>query len=159
LKKHDPKIGFASHTFTFDSEYCRKYCNTPVRPMKIKALHNVPTKARPHNLPPKPSEHRHLNIAKMSLRACTMYSRRNCKLFTITIEDIDRYLQNASPPKPRDLLPEELKDYANVFSPKEAKKLPPYRNYNHNIRLQKDKTLSFGPLYPMFYNELIALKE
>jgi hypothetical protein len=95
----------------------------------------------------------------MSLRACTIYSRRNCQLFIVIIKDINRYLQNASPPEPRDLLPEKLKDYADVFSPKEAEKLPLYRNYNHNIRLQKDKTPSFGSLYPIFRNELIALKE
>jgi hypothetical protein len=127
--------------------------------MKIKALHDIPTKARPHNLPFRPFELQHLNIAKMSLKACTMYSRRNCQLFTITIKDIDRYLQNASPLEPRNLLPKKLKDYADVFSPKEAEKLPLYRNYNHNIRLQEDKTPSFGSLYPMFRNELIALKK
>jgi hypothetical protein len=159
LKKHDPKIGFASHIFTFDSEYCRKHYNTLARPMKIKALHDIPMKARPHNLPFRPSEFRHLNIAKISLKACTIYSRRNCQLFIVTIEDINRYLQNASPPEPCDLLPEELKNYANVFSPKEAEKLPPYRNYDYNIRLQEDKTPSFEPLYPMFRNKLIALKE
>jgi hypothetical protein len=78
LKKHDPKIGFASHIFTFDSEYYRKHYNTLARPIKIKALHDVPTKARPHNLPFRPPEFRYLNIAKMSFKACTMYSRRNC---------------------------------------------------------------------------------
>jgi hypothetical protein len=159
LKKHDPKIGFASYTFTFDSEYCRKHYNTPTRPMKIKTLHDIPTKARPHNLPSRPPELRYLNIAKMSLRACTMYNRRNCQFFTITIVNINRYLQNASPPKPRDLLPEKLKNYADVFSLKKAKKLPPHRNYDYNIRLQEDKTPPFGPLYPMFRNKLIALKK
>jgi hypothetical protein len=68
-------------------------------------------------------------------------------------------LQNASPPEPRDLLPEELKDYADVFSPKEAEKLPSHRNYDHNIRLQEGKTPPFGLLYPISRNELIALKE
>jgi hypothetical protein len=126
--------------------------------MKIKALYDVPTKARPHNLPFRPPELRYLNIAKVSLKAYTMYSRRNCQLFTVIIENIDRYLQNASPPEPRNLLP-ELKNYADVFSPKEAEKLPPHRNYDHNIRLQEGKTPSFGPLYPMSRNELIALKE
>jgi hypothetical protein len=158
LKKHDPKIGFANHTFTFDSEYCRKHYNTLARPIKIKILHDIPTKARSHNLPFRPPEFRHLNIAKVLLKACTMYSRRNCQLFTI-IKDINRYLQNASPPEPRDLLSKKLKDYADVFSPKEAEKLPPHRNYDYNIRLQKGKTPPFGPLYPMSRNELIALKE
>jgi hypothetical protein len=88
-----------------------------------------------------------------------IYKRRNCQLFIIVIKNIDRYLQNASPPKFRDLLPEELKNYTDVFSPKEAEKLPPYRNYDYNIRVQKDKTPPFGLLYPMFRNELIELKE
>jgi hypothetical protein len=88
-----------------------------------------------------------------------MYSQRNCQLFTVIIEDINRYLQNTSPPEPRNLLSEELKDYADVFSPKEAEKLPPHRNYDHNIRLQEGKTPPFGLLYPMFRNKLIALKE
>jgi hypothetical protein len=80
-------------------------------------------------------------------------------VFYCSIKNINRYLQNASPPKPRDLLPEELKDYADVFSLKKAEKLPPHRNYDHNIRLQKGKTPPFELLYPMFRNELIALKE
>jgi hypothetical protein len=88
-----------------------------------------------------------------------MYSRKNCQLFTVIIKNINRYLQTASLLEPRDLLFEKLKDYADVFSPKEAEKLPPYRNYNHNIRLQKGKTPPFEPLYPMFRNKLIALKE
>jgi hypothetical protein len=95
----------------------------------------------------------------MLFKACTIYSRRNCQLFIIIIKDINRYLQNASPPEPRDLLPEELKDYADVFSPKEAEKLPPHRDYNYNIRQQEDKTPPFELLYPMFRNKLIALKE
>jgi hypothetical protein len=78
---------------------------------------------------------------------------------TATRRDINRYLQNASPPEFHDLLPEELKDYADVFSPKEAEKLPPYQNYDHNIRLQENKTPPFEPLYLMFRNKLIALKE
>jgi hypothetical protein len=68
-------------------------------------------------------------------------------------------LQNASPPEPRDLLSEELKNYANVFLSKEAEKLPLYRNYDHNIRLQENKTPPFEPLYSMSRNELIALKK
>jgi hypothetical protein len=95
----------------------------------------------------------------MSLKACTMYSRKNCQLFTVIIKDINRYLQNASPPEPRDLLPEKLKDYADFFLPKKAKKLPLHQNYNYNIRLQKDKTPPFELLYLMFRNELIALKK
>jgi hypothetical protein len=126
LKKHDPKIEFASHTFTFDSEYCRKHCNTFVRFIKIKILHDIPTKALLHNLPFRPPEFQHLNIAKCYLRPVRYTTKGIASFFTVIIKDINRYLQNASPPEPRDLLPKKLKDYADVLSPKEAEKLPPY---------------------------------
>jgi hypothetical protein len=74
LKKDDPKIEFASYTFIFNNEYYRKHCNTPARLIKIKILHDIPTKARPHNLPFRLPELRYLNIAKMSLKSCTIYN-------------------------------------------------------------------------------------
>ena len=33
-------------------------------------------------------------------------------------------------------LPDELKDFSDVFSPKEAEKLLPHRPYNHDIKLK-----------------------
>jgi hypothetical protein len=47
MKQHDPRIGFASYTLTFDSEYCRTYCNTPERLSRVYALHDIPLKSRP----------------------------------------------------------------------------------------------------------------
>jgi hypothetical protein len=42
----------------------------------------------------------------------------------------------AAPVNPTVELPIKLKDYYDVFSLKEAKKLPPHRPYNHDIRLK-----------------------
>jgi hypothetical protein len=42
----------------------------------------------------------------------------------------------AAPINPAVELPIKLKDYYDVFSLKEAKKLPLHRPYNHNIRLK-----------------------
>ena len=162
LKQHDPRVGFASHTFTFDSDYCRRHCNTPERPTKIQALHDLPKKARPQDLPPRPRPLEHMDIAKISLRACAAYRRRRYQMFTVTIEDIDRYLaspDSSEPPNLEALLPDEIKDFQDVFSPKEADKLPPHRPYDHDIRLLEGKAPPFGPLYPMSRDELIALRE
>jgi hypothetical protein len=49
-------------------------------------------------------------------------------------------------------------DFEDVFSPKEADKLPPYRPYDYDIKLIEGKTPPFGPLYAISYNELQALK-
>jgi hypothetical protein len=63
LKEHDPRIGFASHTVTFESDYCQKHCNTLNRPNKVHALHDVPAKARPVNLPPRLKTLKKIDIA------------------------------------------------------------------------------------------------
>lgn len=58
-----------------------------------------------------------------------------------------------------DQSPAELKNYADVFSPKEAEKLPPHNPYNHEIKLVEGQTAPFGPLYPMSQPKLLALKK
>lgn len=42
----------------------------------------------------------------------------------------------ATPINPAVELPIKLKDYYDVFSPKEVEKLPPHRPYDHNIKLK-----------------------
>ena len=159
LKKHDPTIGFASHTFSFNSDYCRKNCNTPSSPMKVQALHDIPKKDRPRYLPSRRAGLENRNIAQISLAASAAYARRNYRMFAVTVEAIEQYL---SAPKEVDLekaLPPELRDFIDVFSPREAEKLPPHRPYDHRITLEDGKSPPFGPLYPMSRDELRALKE
>lgn len=160
LKQHDPTIRFAAHTITFDSEYCRKHCNVPGRPSKLRALQDVPKSARTVPDPSRPEALRNRDICAVSLRAAAMYSRKkNCCLFAVTIEQIDDILKVAPAPDPVTVLPEEIREFADVFSPKDADKLPPHRPYDHHIQLEDGKTPPFGPLYAMSRNELIALRE
>ncbi|KAH7492803.1 hypothetical protein FOMA001_g2147 [Fusarium oxysporum f. sp. matthiolae] len=82
--------------------------------------------------------------------------RARCRFFTVTLEQIDRALQNKS----EDLrLPEELREFQDIFSPKEAEKLPPHRAGDHHIELIPGGKLPFGPLYGMSREELTALRE
>ena len=92
LKLHDPRVSFASHTLTFESEYCQKHCNMPRKSNKIHALHELPPKARPIDLPDRPGPLKGRDIAKVSLNAYAAYARRNYELFTVTIEQINHYL-------------------------------------------------------------------
>jgi hypothetical protein len=55
-------------------------------------------------------------------------------------------------------LPEELRDFVDVFSPKKADQLPPHRSYDHEIRLNSDKKLPFGRIYSMSREELLTLR-
>jgi hypothetical protein len=58
-----------------------------------------------------------------------------------------------------DLLPEEYKEFADVFSRKEADKLPPHRHYDHRIPIPEGSVPPFGPMYHHSQVELDALRE
>lgn len=159
MKKHNPRVDFVGNNFTFNSEFCRMNCNTPLRATKVRVLADVPVKAKPRYLPPRPVGLKDRDIAVVSLRACAAYARRNYAVYSVTIEDIEQALQEKEDADPQETLPAEFKDYADVFSPKEAERLPLHRLYDHDIKLQDGKTLPFRPLYPMSREELKALKE
>ncbi|KAG0154445.1 hypothetical protein PDIDSM_13 [Penicillium digitatum] len=71
-------------------------------------------------------------------------------MFAITTADIETALnpKTDTEPDPVSALPEEFRDFAEVFSPKEAERLPPHRSYDHKMVLQEDKPLPFGPSIP-----------
>lgn len=159
LKEHDPVTGWSANSMLFNSEYCRKNCNTPFKPTKIKALNDVPPKARPEYLPNRPDGLNSRDIAKVSLQACAAYARRGYQMFTISVEDIESALKAKEEINLDTQLPEEFRDFKDVFSPQEAERLPPHRTYDHDIKLQEEKLPPFGPLYPMSRDELKVLKE
>jgi transposase InsO family protein len=156
LKQHDPLISFGSHTLRFNSPYCQQHCSMPELPSKVTAMHTVPAKIRQRLSPPGPLSQR--DIFPISLRAASMYARRtNVKLFAVTIAQIKQMLSESNRPEPA--LPPEIADFSDVFSPKEADKLPPHRPGDHHIQLKEGSTLPFGPLYGMSREELKTLKE
>lgn len=157
LKQHNPQVGFTAHTFTFSSPYCQKYCNTPTRPTKIKALQTVPKKFL-HQMEERIAEAlKRKDILPISLKAMRLYDRRvHCRFYTVTLKQIDRILQPDVKPLE---LPEELQEFKDVFSPKEAERLPPHRTGDHHIELMPGGKLPFGPLYGMSREELTALWE
>lgn len=79
-------------------------------------------------------------------------------MFTICIEDIEEALNKKKRPDSRNIVSEEYHKFLDVFSPKEAKKLLPHHDYDHEIVLKQEKKLLFSLLYSMFWNELIVLK-
>ena len=60
---------------------------------------------------------------------------------------------------PREALPLEYADFAEVFSKVEADQLPPHREYDCPIDLVDGKVPPFGPIYPLSEPELQALRE
>ena len=55
-------------------------------------------------------------------------------------------------------LPSEYSEYARVFSPEEANKLPEHTKDDHHIILEEDKSPPHGPIYPLGEPELEVLR-
>lgn len=128
---------------TFNSNFCRKSCQVSTAPSRVHALPELPARGKLKDLA-------HIDIHPVSLRACGAYVRRGYEIFSIRVEDIDDTLTTVKDePDLKSLVPKEYHSYLDVFSPKEAEKLPPHQDYNHEIVLEKDQKLAFGPLYSM----------
>jgi hypothetical protein len=56
-------------------------------------------------------------------------------------------------------LPTCYKEYQDVFEKKNADMLPQHYLYDCAIDLQEDIQLLFGPIYNLFQNKLVALRE
>ncbi len=90
---------------------------------------------------------------------------KDIKVFSASLADIEKALQNKVKGDPKKLLPTHYKDLAYAFDRKAADKLPPHRpNVDHAIELTKDDTgkeqeIPWGPLYSMSREELIVLRK
>ena len=139
MKLHNPELKFGKETMLFNSEHCQKHYNTPSQPSRIRAVPNIPAKDRPKNVVRKVTElkPKELDIQPVSLRAVSMYARRGLTVYQISLEQVDAALENLDSKQDAAIeLPDELKDFSDVFSPKEAEKLLPHRPYNHDIKLK-----------------------
>ena len=95
-------------------------------------------------------------------RECRQLPREN--IFAVTLQDITdhREKQAKSDLDPRQLLPAEYHDYADVFSKAASDELPPHRPYDHHIRLEDGVDASqvgYTPLRRMSDEELREVKK
>jgi transposase InsO family protein len=111
------------------------------------------------------------NIKRISAAALTAHvqrSRRERKplqIFSVSIRDIQKALQQKVHSDPKQKLPDWMQDLADAFDRKEANRLPPHRpGIDHSIELEKDqngkeKELPWSPLYGMSKDELLVLRK
>jgi transposase InsO family protein len=158
LRQHDPLVSFGGHNMHFNSPYCQQHCHMPGQSSKVTAMHTVPAKIR-RQLGKAPGALSQRDIFPVSLKAAAMYARRtDVKLFAVTVTQIEDMI--SEPVETDFILPPEIADFADVFSPKEANKLPPHRPGDHHVQLKEDsENIPFGPLYGMSREELKVLKE
>jgi hypothetical protein len=88
-----------------------------------------------------------------------MARRADHEIFSVTLEEIEKALEDKTYTDPKTKLPSFYHHRLPVFSRKEANKLPEHRPYDHQIRTEGGKQHGFGPLYGMSLNELKVLRK
>ena len=88
-----------------------------------------------------------VELAEPTLRTPT----QNIRLDNIQAE-LEAY-RKSKDVDPALILPTQYHEYLDVFSRKDAKTLPPHRNYDHAIELLPGKEPPYGPLYSMSRDE------
>ncbi|KID93909.1 retrotransposon nucleocapsid protein, partial [Metarhizium majus ARSEF 297] len=76
-----------------------------------------------------------------------------------SLEDIRKALEPKTLIDPATKVPKHYHEYLKVFDQAEADKLPPHREYDHEIKLQPGTTPPHGPLYGISEDELIILRK
>jgi hypothetical protein len=113
-----------------------------------------------------------LNLAMISASAMGGYIRRarrtkddSIQVGAISMADVQKALSPKKHVDPRTKLPEPYLDMIDLFEPKNAEELPPFRGegVDHQIDLVqqdgKDPEVPWGPLYNMTQEELIVLRK
>jgi hypothetical protein len=152
MQIHDPTISWRKNTLTFASSHCRQTCGVeqcievqgiPREGNAIQALDICMIGAAPF-----------ARLAGKARRASEGYT-----VFAVTLQDIEKALAPKVTIDPREKLPKEYHEFLDVFSKKEADKLPPHRPYDHKIQLKEGVKPPFGPMYDMSRGELLVLRE
>ena len=99
-----------------------------------------------------------------SVSAVTLYWmawKRGYQIFAVSLADVEKALEEKKYTDLRTKLLPEYHEFLDVFSRKEADRLPPHRLYDHRIELLpgKEEGHGFGPLYGMSRGELLVLKK
>ena len=74
-------------------------------------------------------------------------------------DEIEHGLNPKPEINPATVLPSEYHEFLDVFSKKEADKLPERRSYDHKIPLMEGKEPTYSPLYGMSRDELLVLQK
>ncbi|KAH0602911.1 uncharacterized protein H6S33_008561, partial [Morchella sextelata] len=141
LQLHDVTLRFKDNSILFDSEHCKRKCNSSEIPVPIRGV------------APPPRFH-----FVSSAALCRFARRDKLQIFSTTSEEIDQTMGEAPKEDWRTRVPTQYRRFHEMMDEKFANEMPPRHPYNHKIPLKERKEPPFGPLYGMSREELIVLK-
>jgi hypothetical protein len=152
LQLHDVSTSWRKNTLTFASAYCRKNCG-------VKRRTEVLGMTREKNAATKLDVCMIGAVPFVRLTDRARKTQEGFRIFAATMRDIEKALEPKTTIDPREKLPPEYHEFLDVFSKKEADKIPPHRLYDHKIQMKEGSEPPFGPLYDMSRDELLVLRE
>jgi len=160
LKQHNPNIDWAVENITYGSEHCRRHClaengGHPITFETVKrALDNGPRIQKQLATPqesPAP-----IPIGAIAFNHLS--KRKDCRVFAVSLRDIEKALKPKEIVDPRTKLPREYHKFLPLFNKAAADELPPHRpGVDHKIDLLPNTEPPSGSLYGMSRNELEVL--
>ena len=93
-----------------------------------------------------------------------MYNQPGTELYFLTMEEVNaahmagQETCNPAPDPDLSTIPPEYHEFTDLFSKKEANKLPVHRSYDHAIPLERRKAPPFGPIYKLSPAELEVVR-
>ena len=85
--------------------------------------------------------------------------QKGVELFSASLKDVEKTLRFKQRTDLITKLFSKFHEFFELFSEKEANKLPPHRPYDHKIKFIEGKQPGYGPLYSMSQGELQVLKK
>jgi len=176
FKKHNPTIDFETEEVSFDSPACithlkPEHDQAKQRTQKPKKHVRFTPDTKPARsdktsaIPITQNNRKPPAVSLVGAAAFAMLLKRpNQELFFLSVTQVLE-TNSTTAGKPTDtepdllLVPEEYHEFADVFSKKEAYKLPPHRHYDHHIPLEEGAVPPYGPIYPLSPEELKVLRE
>lgn len=152
LQLHDVTTSWRKNSVTFASDHCFRRCGLRRR-------------TEVHGIRRSQSTIEALDVCMIGAAPFVRLTDKARKapedftIFAATLQDIEKALTPKTAIDPKGKLPVEYHEFLDVFSKKEADKLPPHRSYDHTIQLKEGSEPPFGPLYDMSRDELLVLRE
>jgi Retroviral aspartyl protease./Reverse transcriptase (RNA-dependent DNA polymerase). len=161
LKCHDTTISWRKNTLTFNSRYCHENCGIQDQ-LEIQGITSdeITKDSRAAAAEPLALDIRMIGASPFVY--LTDKARKRSKdfvVFAASMADIEKALAPKKKIDPKTKLPLEYHEFLDVFSQKEADKLPPHRGYDHKIKMKEGSEPPFGPLYDMSREELLVLRQ
>jgi len=166
LRLHDVAVRFTSNTVTFGSQYCVDHCQEG--PVTVQGVTEEP----PEPIYPEKKlwtadirGQRPFRGNIVMLNGASFFrtvKRGKLTIFKASLYDINKAIEVKDlKEKPlEEVIPKQYHEFLPLFSKVLADKLPPHRpNVDHEVRLKEGEVPSWGPLYKMSREELVAMKE